>query len=50
MAAWFDRYADWLCGLVDNVADAANVDIDHAQRRLGQQQAHAVLAAHVAQT
>ncbi len=26
MAAWFDRYADWLCGLVDNVA-AAGVDI-----------------------
>jgi uroporphyrinogen decarboxylase len=26
MAAWFDRYADWLCGLVDNVADTG-VDI-----------------------
>lgn len=25
MTAWFDRYADWLCGLVDNVA-AAGVD------------------------
>jgi hypothetical protein len=23
MAAWFDRYADWLCGLVDNVAARA---------------------------
>jgi uroporphyrinogen decarboxylase len=22
MIAWFDRYADWLCGLVDNCADA----------------------------
>lgn len=22
MAAWFDRYADWLCGLVDSVAGA----------------------------
>jgi uroporphyrinogen decarboxylase len=22
MMAWFDRYADWLCGLVDNCADA----------------------------
>jgi uroporphyrinogen decarboxylase len=22
MVAWFDRYADWLCGLVDNCADA----------------------------
>lgn len=22
MIAWFDRYADWLCGLVDGVADA----------------------------
>ena len=21
MTAWFDRYADWLCGLVDNCAD-----------------------------
>jgi hypothetical protein len=26
MAAWFDRYADWLCGLVDSVADTG-VDI-----------------------
>ncbi|HNP72201.1 MAG TPA: uroporphyrinogen decarboxylase family protein [Kouleothrix sp.] len=22
MIAWFDRYADWMCGLVDSVADA----------------------------
>ncbi len=22
MTAWFDRYADWMCGLVDNCADA----------------------------
>ncbi|RME42174.1 MAG: hypothetical protein D6791_18370 [Chloroflexi bacterium] len=26
MAAWFDRYADWLCGLVDSCAEAG-VDI-----------------------
>ena len=26
MMPWFDRYADWLCGLVDNVA-AAGVDM-----------------------
>jgi uroporphyrinogen decarboxylase len=26
MAAWFDRYADWLCGLVDS-CQAAGVDI-----------------------
>ena len=26
MAAWFDRYADWLCGLMDSLK-AANVDI-----------------------
>ena len=26
MTAWFDRYADWLCGLVDSCADAG-VDI-----------------------
>jgi uroporphyrinogen decarboxylase len=26
MQAWFDRYADWLCGLVDNVK-AAGVDL-----------------------
>jgi len=22
MTAWFDRYADWMCGLVDNLVDA----------------------------
>jgi uroporphyrinogen decarboxylase len=26
LAAWFDRYADWLCGLLDNVIEAG-VDI-----------------------
>jgi hypothetical protein len=37
MAAWFDRYADWLCGLVDNVADSGRRPWHHPLGRLGQQ-------------